>query len=73
MAIWDDLLTPLDREVLRLSGYGTRQGLGEKPAVLVVDVTYNFTGERSEPIVDAVRRSRNACGAEAWTAVGSIR
>lgn len=73
MALWDDLLTPLDREVLRLSGYGTRQGLGDKPAVLVVDVTYNFTGERSEPIVDAVRRSRNACGAEAWTAVESIR
>ncbi len=73
MALWDDLLTPLDREVLRLSGYGTRQGLGDKPAVLVVDVTYNFTGERSEPIVDAVRRSRNACGVEAWTAVESIR
>ncbi len=72
MAIWDDLLTSLDREVLRLSGYGTRQGLGEKPAVLAVDVTYNFTGERSEPIIDAVRRSRNACGAEAWTAVEAI-
>jgi nicotinamidase-related amidase len=73
MAIWDDLLTPLDREVLQLSGYGARQGLGERPAILAVDVTYNFTGERSEPIVDAVRRSRNACGADAWAAVDAIR
>jgi nicotinamidase-related amidase len=73
MAIWDEALTAADREVLAVAGHGARQGLGERPAVLVVDVTYNFTGDRREPTVDAARRSRNACGETAWTAVDAMR
>jgi nicotinamidase-related amidase len=73
MTVWNDLLTDVDRQVLDVSGHGARQGLGARPAVLVIDVTYNFTGEEDEPVVDAARRSRNACGHEAWVAVRVMR
>jgi maleamate amidohydrolase len=72
MATWDDILTVRDKEVFSLSGYGKRAGFGQRPAVLVIDVNYNFVGDRPEPILDSVKRFRNSCGAEGWKGVGHI-
>src|SRR5262245_55089151 len=73
MATWDDILTPRDKEVFALSGYGKRAGFGQRPAVLVIDVNYNFVGDNPEPILDSVKRFRNSCGAEGWEGVHRIR
>lgn len=73
MAVWDDVLTPRDKEVFALSGYGKRAGFGQRPAVLVIDVNYNFVGDRPEPIIESVKRFRNSCGAEGWEGVYRIR
>jgi maleamate amidohydrolase len=72
MATWDDILTIRDREVFSLSGYGKRAGFGQRPALLVIDVNYNFVGDRPEPILDSVKRFRNSCGAEGWEGVRHI-
>jgi nicotinamidase-related amidase len=71
--IWDRFLTPRDREVFAAAGYGARQGFGERPALLVVDVNYFFCGERPEPILESIRRWRNSCGEDAWTGIKVIR
>jgi hypothetical protein len=34
MAMWDDILTERDRQVFAAAGYGKRQGLGNRPAVM---------------------------------------
>jgi maleamate amidohydrolase len=72
MAIWDDTLTVRDKEVFSKSGYGKRAGFGQRPAVLVIDVNYNFVGDKPEPILDSIKRFRNSCGAEGWEAVHRI-
>jgi maleamate amidohydrolase len=72
MATWDNILTVRDKEVFSLSGYGKRAGFGQRPAVLVIDVNYNFVGDRPEPILDSVKRFRNSCGAEGWKGVAHI-
>lgn len=71
--IWDRFLTPRDREVFAAAGYGARQGFGARPALLVVDVNYFFCGERPEPILESIKRWRNSCGEDAWTAINVIR
>lgn len=73
MAVWDDVITERDKEVYRAAGYGERGGLGSRPALLVIDVTYSFTGDRPEPILDSIRRFRNSCGDSAWRAVSAIK
>jgi nicotinamidase-related amidase len=73
MATWDDILTARDKEVFALSGYGKRAGFGQRPAVLVIDVNYNFVGDKPEPILESVKRFRNSCGAEGWEGVHAIR
>ena len=72
MATWDDMLTVRDKEVFSISGYGKRAGFGQRPAVLVIDVNYNFVGDKAEPILDSVKRFRNSCGAEGWEGVHRI-
>ena len=73
MASWDDIPTTRDKEVFALSGYGKRAGFGQRPAILVIDVNYNFVGDKPEPILDSVKRFRNSCGAEGWDGVYRIR
>jgi len=66
-------LTPRDREIIELSGYGARMGFGARPALVIVDATYGFCGDRREPIADSVRRWPNSCGEASWDAIDRIR
>jgi len=72
MPVWDQFLTPRDRHVFGTSGYGKRAGFGQRPIVLVIDVNYNFVGDRPEPIEDSVKRWRSSCGEEGWHAAAHI-
>src|SRR4051812_33307468 len=71
--IWDKFLTERDRKVLDAAGYGADMGFGQRPALLIVDVCYGFTGDRSEPILESIKRWRNSCGAESWDAIAVIQ
>ena len=66
MAVWDDVITETDRAVFEEAGWGRRAGYGERPAVMVIDVNYNFCGDRAEPILDSIKRWRYSCGPAAW-------
>jgi maleamate amidohydrolase len=72
MPVWDQFLTPRDRDVFARSGYGTLAGFGQRPVVLVIDVNYNFVGDRPEPIEESVKRWRSSCGEEGWQAAHRI-
>jgi nicotinamidase-related amidase len=72
MAVWDAYLSERDRRIFGSAGYGRRAGFGRRPAVLVIDVNYNFVGDRPEPIEESVKRWRNSCGLEGWAAVAAI-
>jgi maleamate amidohydrolase len=73
MATWDRFLTSRDRAVYDSAGYGTVLGFGERPAVLIVDVNYDFVGHRREPILESVKTWRNSCGEEGWDGVAAIQ
>jgi maleamate amidohydrolase len=67
MAIWDDVVTDTDLEVFRAAGWGRRAGYGRRPAVMVIDVNYNFCGDSDEPILESIKRWRYSCGGVAWS------
>jgi nicotinamidase-related amidase len=70
--IWDKFLTERDKEVFAAAGYGARGGFGERPAVVVVDVSWAFCGDKPEPIMESIKRWRNSCGEDAWVSIGYI-
>ncbi len=69
---WDGLIPESELEVFRAAGYGKRGEWGKKPALLVVDVNYNFVGDRPEPILESIKRWRNSCGEIGWQAIPRI-
>ena len=40
--VWNKFLTERDKAVFDSAGYGTRGGYGKKPALIIIDVNYNF-------------------------------
>ena len=72
--IWNQFLTERDKQVFSAAGYGARAGFGKRPALLVIDVSYAFTGDTpGEPILESIKRWRNSCGAESWDAIAHIK
>ena len=69
---WDSLIPADEVDVYRRAGYQRRHGLGTRPALLVVDVEYNFTGMPGVPLLPSIDAYRNSCGPLAWAAIPSI-
>jgi nicotinamidase-related amidase len=62
-------LTLEERAIVDAAGYGRRIGFGQRPALLVVDVTYGFCGNVPKPILESIAVQRRSCGEGAWQAV----
>ncbi len=71
--VWDQFLTERDQQVFEAAGYGQRAGFGKRPVLIVIDVNYNFTGDRPEPILESITRWPNSCGEDAWEAMRHIK
>ncbi len=71
--VWNKFLTERDKQVFGDAGYGQRAGFGERPVILVIDVNYNFTGDKPEPILDSIKRWPNSCGEDAWESMRHIK
>src|ERR1700760_3359302 len=71
--VWNKFLTERDKAVFSTSGYGARQGFGKRPALLIIDVNWAFCGDKPEPILESIKKWRNSCGEDAWTALPYIR
>jgi len=72
MHAWDGLIRADELNVYKRAGYGRLPREGRRPAVLVVDMEYNFTGDRPEPILASIAKFRNSCGEAAWRSIPKI-
>ena len=72
MRIFDDILTTVDREVIRRGGYGKTRGLGEHPVLMIIDPQYNYTGP-DKPILDQIDEWPSGVGELSWRAIERIR
>ncbi|MGH3756460.1 isochorismatase family protein [Actinophytocola sp.] len=65
----------VDAEVERryaAAGFGRPIGLGERPALLVIDVQYRTVGNTPKPFDEALGDYTTACGKVGWDAVANI-
>jgi nicotinamidase-related amidase len=67
--VWDRFLTEQDKQVFAAGGFGATAGFGKRPALLIIDISYAFTGDKSEPILESMKRYRSSCGTAAWEAI----
>jgi maleamate amidohydrolase len=72
---WEGVISKREQEIYAAAGYGkTRAPLSTaRPALVIIDVTINFVGDRPEPILESIRRGYpNSCGESGWKAVHKI-
>lgn len=67
-ALWDDILSDTDREVIRRAGYGRPRGLGRRPAFVLIDAQYNYFGA-DRPILEQLGEWPSGVGEAAWRAL----
>ena len=73
MAIWDDVISKRDKLVYEAAQLGRRgNAFGKTPAIVIVDVNYNWLGDCPEPILESIKRFPFSCGEEGWLAVSFI-
>lgn len=71
--VWDKFLTAQDKIAFEASGYGVNIGFGRRPALLIVDMSYGFTGEKPEPLLESIKKWHNSCGEAAWRTIPFIQ
>ncbi len=73
MAIWDNVISERDKLVYEAAQLGWRgTAFGKTPAIVIVDVNYNWLGDHPEPILESIKRFPFSCGEEGWKAVSYI-
>lgn len=70
--IWEKYLDQRDLKNYSTSGFGKPYGIGNTPALVIVDVTYGFTGEKAEAIEESIKKYPASCGAVSWEAIKHI-
>lgn len=70
---WRQTIPEEDWEIYERAGFGRTVGLGQRPALLVIDVQYRTVGDEPLPLLESMERCyRTSCGAAGWAAVAEI-
>ena len=72
MKPWDGIIPQHEQEAYRAAGFGRRSGLGQRPALLIIDVQYRTVGTTPQPFLEAIKEFPTACGEVGWDAVHHI-
>lgn len=72
MRPWDNIISEDEQRAYRAAGFGRSGGIGERPALAIIDVQYRTTGTTEKPFFEAIKEFPTSCGEEAWKAVRKI-
>jgi maleamate amidohydrolase len=70
--VWDRFLTDQDHAHVAMKP-PKRIGFGQKPALLLIDLYRWVFGDRSEPILEAIKTWPGSCGPAGWNALPHIQ
>ena len=72
MKPWDGIISEEEQRAYRAAGFGNPSGVGERPALLVIDVQYRTVGTTPKPFWEAIKEYPTSCGEVGWSAVRNI-
>jgi maleamate amidohydrolase len=71
--VWDRFLTEQDRAHVASKRSDRRWGVGQKPAVLLIDLYRWVFGDEPEPLLESIKRWPGSCGLAGWNALPHIQ
>jgi maleamate amidohydrolase len=72
MKDWLKIIPPEELKTYQSAGFVPNPDIGQKPCLIVVDVTYGFTGSEGLTLAEAVAEFHTACGPAAWETMPNI-
>ena len=72
MKEWLRVVPEEERKTYQSAGFVSNLEIGERPCLIVVDVTYGFTGSEGLTLEAAVAEFHTACGPAGWEAMPRI-
>ena len=69
---WDGIISEEEQRAYRAAGFGNPSGVGEHPALLIIDVQYRTVGTTPKPFWEAIKEFPTSCGDVGWNAVRNI-
>lgn len=72
MKPWDDVISAEEQRAYAAAGFGRASGLGQRPALLIIDVQYRTVGTKREDFWDAIQEFPTSCGNVGWSAVDAL-
>ena len=72
MKDWMKIIPAEELKTYRRAGFVPDTDVGQKPCLIVVDVTYGFTGSEGLTLEQAVAEFHTACGPASWEAMPRI-
>ncbi len=73
MKNWLAIVPEAERRTYENAGFGGDIEIGENTALMVVDVTYGFTGREGQTLDDSIEEFATACGPVSWEAMPRIK
>ena len=72
MRPWDGIISEDEQKAYRAAGFGRAQGMGTRPALLIIDIQYRTIGTQPRPFWDSVKEFPTSCGEIGWAAMGQV-
>jgi maleamate amidohydrolase len=72
MKDWMKLIPESELATYKSAGFMTDMTLGKNPALIVVDVTFGFTGFEGQTLEESIATFGSACGPVSWEAMPKI-
>jgi maleamate amidohydrolase len=72
MKEWMNMIPESEQAIYQNAGFHGSLELGHKAALIVVDVTYGFTGSEGLTLEEAIQEFPTACGPASWEAMPRI-
>ncbi len=70
---WDGIIPQEEQRAYNAAGFGRTTGIGQRPALLIIDVQYRTVGTVPRPLREAIAEFPTSCGDVGWAAVAQIR
>lgn len=72
MRPWDGIISEEEQRAYAAAGFGKSQGMGERLALLIIDVQYRTVGTERKPFWEAIEEFPTSCGEVGWSAIDHI-
>ena len=70
--VWKDVIPDDEIRAYEAAGFGRPSGVGQRPALLIIDVQYRTMGTHPLPFWESIKEFPTSCGDVGWQAVERI-